>query len=66
MDSPNAPQHNDIRHISSMNNCSDFNREKILYLRLKLEKARVDRREYGEKDTCGGKLLKTIAAHREY
>jgi hypothetical protein len=66
MDSPNAPQHNDIRHISSMKNRSDFNREKISCLRLAREKARVDRSEYGEKDTCGGKLLKTIAAHREY
>jgi hypothetical protein len=66
MDSPNAPQHNDIRHISSMKNRSDFNREKISGLRLAREKARVDRSEYGEKDTCGGKLFKTIAAHREY
>jgi hypothetical protein len=66
MDSPNAPQHNDIRHISSMNNRSNFNREIISYLRLAREKARVDRPEYGEKDTCGEKLLKTIAAHREH
>jgi hypothetical protein len=38
MDSPNAPQHNDIRHISSMKNRSDFNREKISSLRLAREK----------------------------
>jgi hypothetical protein len=49
-----------------MNNPSDFNREKISWLRLAREKARVDRSEYGEKDTCDRKLLKTIAAHQEY
>jgi hypothetical protein len=58
MGSLNALQHNDFRHISSMNNRGDFNREKISDLGLLHKKQSVDRLEYGGKDTGRRKTIK--------
>jgi len=65
VDSLNAPQHNDFRHISSMNNRSDFNREKISFGDLVRKNRALIVPNMAEKTQAGEKLLKTIAAHRE-
>jgi hypothetical protein len=66
MDSPNASQHNDFRHISSMDGCGDFNRKKIANLCPEQPRRHIGSAEYGEKDTRQGKFLENIATHRGY
>jgi hypothetical protein len=66
MDSLNAVQHNDFRHISSMNNRRDFNREKISYVRLVRENRALIAPSMAKKTHAEEKLLKTIAVHREH
>jgi hypothetical protein len=48
-----------------MDNRACFHSKKISNLHFAREKLSPDGAGYGEKDTGAGKLLKTIAAHRE-
>jgi hypothetical protein len=66
VDSPNAPQHNDFRHISSMNNRSGFNREKISFGPLARKNRALIVASMAEKTQAEEKLLKTIVTHREH
>jgi hypothetical protein len=60
----NAPKHNDLRHISSIDNRGHFNRKKIAIVRLagsaqgKIHDARAS---YDEKDTVQTKLSQCTA-----